>query len=681
MTNGGKLKNNKHVAVVLAAAILASGGGVSASVITAEPAQAASTQPEIDAAIAQILKDTNAARAQAGLPPLTLAPTINTVAQDWTEHMAVENYYAHNPSYLDQMHPDWQGAAENIAQGYRSSTVVNAWMNSPGHRANILGDFTHIGLGYWVDNNGRAWFTQNFGKYPNTDTPLSIIYDPVITPSTNEIMAVWHNFNNDYITNYTAEIYASTGQLVESKSIPTKDIEPYAAPSYVFKGLNPNTPYTVKLTAHSDNVMGVRKSSPVRTVQVETTTVPSPPTMLNVTPFAYNSSGVLETLLSWKAPTDIVGSFENYTVTVKTAGHADRVLTTHSTSLPLNDLKENTDYTVEVVTQVLHTDGRSRVVSPAATIALQTPVASAALVSAPTDVIASGITHNAATMTWKAPTDIVGNINSYNVEVSPGPGQNYSNSYTVTGTSHKLLGLAPNHRYTITVKAHATSLDGTSVATSAGTAITLTTAPAPVLSPIVKVAAPVVTIGGVNSDRLTASWAKPAVTGSIKGYKVTVKLGTRIVQTHNLSSTTQTKQLLGLAENSTYTVSVQAIAVAPNGINTATALTVKSVKTTLSAGSTVRVAAPVGLVTAASRTAVTAFWKKPAVTGRVVNYTVRLKQGTRVIKTVVTTSGKYSFTGLRASTVYGVYVTANAVSANGKYKASATASKAVTTLR
>ena len=53
-------------------------------------------------------------------------------------------------------------SGENIAQGYSYSIVVNAWMNSPGHRANILnGGWTKIGVAY-INAGGTAWATQDF---------------------------------------------------------------------------------------------------------------------------------------------------------------------------------------------------------------------------------------------------------------------------------------------------------------------------------------------------------------------------------------------------------------------------------------------------------------------------------------------------------------------------------------
>ena len=52
---------------------------------------------------------------------------------------------------------------ENIAAGQRSAEqVMNGWMNSPGHRQNIMSPYTHIGVGYYVDKNGRTNWVQLF---------------------------------------------------------------------------------------------------------------------------------------------------------------------------------------------------------------------------------------------------------------------------------------------------------------------------------------------------------------------------------------------------------------------------------------------------------------------------------------------------------------------------------------
>ncbi len=92
---------------------------------------------------------------------------MNSARQKSTD-MASNNYFSHtSPTYgspFDQMKANgvtYKSAAENIAMGQRTAEeVVKGWMESPGHRQNILTPgFTHIGIGF--DKNGNYW-TQQF---------------------------------------------------------------------------------------------------------------------------------------------------------------------------------------------------------------------------------------------------------------------------------------------------------------------------------------------------------------------------------------------------------------------------------------------------------------------------------------------------------------------------------------
>ena len=60
----------------------------------------------------------------------------------------------------------WQAAGENLAFGQQSAAaVVAGWMQSPGHRANILhATFTEMGVAYLTDTNGRPYYVQVFGR-------------------------------------------------------------------------------------------------------------------------------------------------------------------------------------------------------------------------------------------------------------------------------------------------------------------------------------------------------------------------------------------------------------------------------------------------------------------------------------------------------------------------------------
>jgi uncharacterized protein YkwD len=120
--------------------------------------------------IQRIFEDTNNARAANGLKPLVLNEQMTKVAQDWSGVQARENRMYHNPNYSTQISGGWSRAAENVAYGYAVNGVVNGWMNSPGHKANILGDHTSIGIGVAKDANGRNYYTQVFCEICQCDS-------------------------------------------------------------------------------------------------------------------------------------------------------------------------------------------------------------------------------------------------------------------------------------------------------------------------------------------------------------------------------------------------------------------------------------------------------------------------------------------------------------------------------
>ncbi|HEX5497142.1 MAG TPA: CAP domain-containing protein [Mycobacteriales bacterium] len=119
----------------------------------------------------QVLDLTNRQRATVNCPPLRMDFRLQAAAQGHSQDMADKDYFAHNDP--DGTTP-WDRAkaagypdpsAENIALGYPTpAEVMDAWMNSPGHRANILSCDSHdLGVGYVVDPNRGAIWTQLFG--------------------------------------------------------------------------------------------------------------------------------------------------------------------------------------------------------------------------------------------------------------------------------------------------------------------------------------------------------------------------------------------------------------------------------------------------------------------------------------------------------------------------------------
>lgn len=116
----------------------------------------------------EVVALTNQYRAQYGLSPLTIDDHLSEIARMKSQDMHDKRYFDHNsPTYgspfdmMKRFGVSYRTAGENIAMGYRTAkSVVDGWMNSPGHRANILNkSFTKIGVGYVADGN---YCTQMF---------------------------------------------------------------------------------------------------------------------------------------------------------------------------------------------------------------------------------------------------------------------------------------------------------------------------------------------------------------------------------------------------------------------------------------------------------------------------------------------------------------------------------------
>ncbi|HHV38317.1 MAG TPA: hypothetical protein GXX70_02345 [Tepidimicrobium sp.] len=118
----------------------------------------------------EVLRLVNIERQKAGLAPFVHSEELSKVARTKSEDMARNNYFSHNsPTYGDPFSMirsfgiQYRTAGENIAKGYSSAqSVMNGWMGSSGHRANILNPaFGKIGIGY-ANINGTSYWTQTF---------------------------------------------------------------------------------------------------------------------------------------------------------------------------------------------------------------------------------------------------------------------------------------------------------------------------------------------------------------------------------------------------------------------------------------------------------------------------------------------------------------------------------------
>lgn len=113
-----------------------------------------------------VLGEINDVRAKAGLGPLVMDSAASSIARDWSQQMATGGFFSHRPGdELSAMLPSgWRQWGENIASAPDIFWAQSSLEQSPGHYANMVGAFSHVGIGvYRID--GQVWVTQNFVRY------------------------------------------------------------------------------------------------------------------------------------------------------------------------------------------------------------------------------------------------------------------------------------------------------------------------------------------------------------------------------------------------------------------------------------------------------------------------------------------------------------------------------------
>lgn len=130
-----------------------------------------SSNNDTHAFITEVVDLVNAERAKEGLSPLTIDTKVQAAAQ--VRAVECEQSFSHTrpngssfATALKEQHVSYMSAGENIAWGQRSpQAVMDAWMNSEGHRANIMNpNFTTIGVGYYQNANGTNYWCQLFTR-------------------------------------------------------------------------------------------------------------------------------------------------------------------------------------------------------------------------------------------------------------------------------------------------------------------------------------------------------------------------------------------------------------------------------------------------------------------------------------------------------------------------------------
>jgi uncharacterized protein YkwD len=141
---------------------------------TTKPPTTSAPPPTGNAAFeAQVVTIVNTERAKAGCAAVTTDDRLTVAARAHSADMAARDYFSHTtPEGVDfatritNAGYRWSGAGENIAKGQRTpQDVMTSWMNSAGHKANILNcGFKNLGVGVAADAGGSLLWTQDFGS-------------------------------------------------------------------------------------------------------------------------------------------------------------------------------------------------------------------------------------------------------------------------------------------------------------------------------------------------------------------------------------------------------------------------------------------------------------------------------------------------------------------------------------
>lgn len=123
-------------------------------VSAAEKVEDVFNSPELIEVEQLLVEATNAERARYGLPALAVDPKLMSTSRRHTAWMANSGAFQHG-RYM---------VAENIALGQESvREAIRSWMNSPGHRANILGGrYSKLGVAAYQGAGGKIYWTQQF---------------------------------------------------------------------------------------------------------------------------------------------------------------------------------------------------------------------------------------------------------------------------------------------------------------------------------------------------------------------------------------------------------------------------------------------------------------------------------------------------------------------------------------
>lgn len=124
--------------------------------------------PSTSASIQGLINQTNAHRKANGLAPLRVDANLTNLAQDWANTLSRDGVTRHRPNYWTYYPANLPAGGENVLQAwtdYSDARLVQLWMDSPGHRKNLLDPRAKsVGIGLATTPEGKLYAVQNFGR-------------------------------------------------------------------------------------------------------------------------------------------------------------------------------------------------------------------------------------------------------------------------------------------------------------------------------------------------------------------------------------------------------------------------------------------------------------------------------------------------------------------------------------
>jgi hypothetical protein len=302
----------------------------------------------------------NSQRISLGENSLAISSSLSSAAYLHSKDMAENNYFSHTSAdgrTFDQRiiaagYTSWTGLSENIAYYYGqpdAATIYNMWKNSPGHYANMTGDYTDAGLGVYTLNN-YTFCTLDLGKNgssvppPAPDFALSASPGVLnVTPGASTTSAI----KITSISGFSGIVALTASPLPTGWTLTLAPASPAIASggsgSSLLSITAPSTASTGSFNFSVTGVNGAKSRNTTLTVNTQgVKTAPSAPQYLKAT------AGNAQVALNWSAPSNIgTSAISNYRVYRRTTTTSATLLVTLGNVLSYKDataLNGNTYY-------------------------------------------------------------------------------------------------------------------------------------------------------------------------------------------------------------------------------------------------------------------------------------------------------------------------------------------------